>query len=228
VNSRYITPSAALAIALLCHAVPAADESKLGAFDDQADVGKVDPPGSAQFDKASGAYRITSAGQNVWGAHDDFHFLHRRAAADFVVTADVSFVGDGRNAHRKAGGMLRQGLEPDAPYADVVVHGDGLISLQYREKPGGPTLEIKSELKAKAVTVRLERRGDTVTAAVAVRDVDKDAQPTFKPIGSVQLPLRDPAYAGLFVCSHEAAAQETAVFSRVTFEPLAQRPPAQK
>jgi regulation of enolase protein 1 (concanavalin A-like superfamily) len=198
----------------------------LGAFEAQADVGKVDPPGSAEFDKDAGQYRIKSAGQNIWGVHDDFHFVYRKSSGDLVATAEVSWKGEGKNAHRKAGCMIRQSLEPDAAYADVMVHGDGLISLQYREKAGGPTKEIKSTVKAPAA-VRLERRGDTVTASVATsaeqagkgdKTDPKEKQLSFRPIGSVQLPLKDPAYAGLAACSHDATVEETAIFSRVTIK----------
>ena len=34
--------------------------------------------------------------------------------------------------------MVRQDLEADSPYADAVVHGDGLISLQFRRVRVGP------------------------------------------------------------------------------------------
>ena len=217
-----------LTTTVLCLSVRAA-ESRLGAFEAQADVGKVDPPGSAEFDKNTGQYRIKSAGQNIWGVHDDFHFVYRKCPADLVLTANVSWEGEGKNAHRKAGCMIRQSLEPDSAYADVMVHGDGLISLQYREKAGGPTREIKSQVKAPA-TLRLERRGDTVTASLAPRDAKaakgeearkddkpntKAQQPPFEPIGSIQLQFRNPTYAGLAVCSHEASVEETAIFSGV-------------
>lgn len=212
-----------------------AAERGFGTFEAQADVGNVTPPGSAEFDKEAGEYRIKGAGQNIWGLHDDFHFVYRKSPADFVLSAEVSWKGEGKNPHRKAGCMLRQGLEPDAAYADVMVHGDGLISLQYREKAGGATKEIKSAVKGPAA-VRLERRGETVTAFVATRDgkgdkreksgkrIDAEEKLTFEPIGSVRLPLKELSYAGLAVCSHEANVEETAVFSRVAFEGEVARP----
>jgi len=71
----------------------------------------------------------------------------------------VKFIGTEGQAHRKAGWIVRQGLEADSPYADAIVHADGLISLQYRLAKGGPTLEVQSAVKGPAA-VRLDRVGD--------------------------------------------------------------------
>jgi hypothetical protein len=40
--------------------------------------------------------------------------------------------------------MIRRTLNPSSAYADVVLHGDGLTSLQYRLQEGGETMEIKA------------------------------------------------------------------------------------
>jgi TolB protein len=214
-----------LSILTLLAVAPAllAAGEKIGLFKGQADVGKVQPPGSAQFEKSTGQYRITSAGENVWGTHDDFHFVYNKvpAAGEIVLTAQVAFEGKGKNPHRKAGCMIRQSLEPGAPYADIMVHGDGLISLQYRDAPNGPTREIKSQVKAPAV-VRIERRGDKISASVAPEESPKP--PAFVPVGSIELKLTDVFNAGLAVCSHEAQTQETAVFSAVEFKQMPAAP----
>jgi len=128
----------------------------------------------------------------------------------YCVSADVRFIGQGKNAHRKACLMVRQDLEADAPYADVAVHGDGLISLQYRPTRGGPTLEVKSPVKNPA-TVRLERRGDRFTLCVA-----RQGEPLHA-VGAVTVVLENPAYAGLAVGSHEPEISETAIFSNVVY-----------
>jgi Tol biopolymer transport system component len=123
----------------------------------------------------------------------------------------VSFTDTQGQPHRKGGWVVRQSLEPDSPYADAIVHGDGLIALQYRLVKGGPTLEIRSPVKAPA-TVRLERTGDLFTLSVS-RDRSR-----FQPVGSVTVPLADPVYAGLGVSAHDPAARTTAVFSNVALD----------
>ena len=191
-------------VALLALA-PAAPRA-VGEFEDHSNVGKVDLAGSADYDAGRGEYRVTGSGENVWGKADAFHFLWRKASGDLSLGFKVQFVGEGGNAHRKACGMVRQTLDADAPYADVAVHGDGLISLQYRREKGGVTEERKSPVKGPAA-VRLERTGDAFKLFVA---------PEGKPeasVGPVMVALKDPVYVGLGVCSHDAAISETAVFS---------------
>jgi Tol biopolymer transport system component len=169
------------------------------------------------FDPGKGEYRVTGSGENMWGAKDAFHFAWRRLSGDLILTAEVSFPEREGNAHRKAGWMVRSGLEADAPYADSVVHADGLISLQYRLVRGGPTLEIRSPVRAPAA-IRLERTGDLFSLSVA-----REGK-AFQPVGSVTVALPDSVYAGLAVCGHEATALATATFSRVTLETLGSTP----
>jgi len=188
----------------------ASTQPVLGAFEAESDVGDVRRPGSAEFDAAERRYRITASGANIWGKQDAFHFVWRRAGGDLTMTADIQFVGQGKNAHRKACLMVRQDLDADSAYADVAVHGDGLISLQYRIAKGEPTKEVQATIKNPA-TVRLERHGDRFTVSAA--------RPggAFASVGSVTLSLHAPAYAGLAVCSHEPDLSETAIFSNVGY-----------
>jgi TolB protein len=203
-----------------------AAEAELGDFEAQVDVGTVEPAGAAEFDKSAKQYRVKSSGENIWNKHDDFHFVYRKAPADITITADVELIGEGKNAHRKAGLMIRQGLEPDAAYVDVMVHGDGLIALQYRNARGEVTLDVKSTVKAPA-KVRLERRSDSFTAYAAPA-LGKGEKPregdSFQSIGSVKVPMKDATYAGLAVTAHDAKVTETAVFSHVTVEASAAKP----
>ena len=194
-------------VAMACAAAPAGPG--LGEFEAHGDVGEVRQPGTVGFDPQSGEYRITGGGENMWGTRDAFHYAWRRLSGDLALTARVSFPEPQGQPHRKAGWIVRQGLEADAPYADAVVHADGLISLQYRLARGGPTLEVKSPVKAPA-TVRLERTGDLFSLSAS-----RDGQ-RFQPAGAVSVPLADPVYVGLGVTAHDAAAMATAVVSRVS------------
>ena len=65
--------------------------------------------------------------------------------------------------------MIRQNLTPGSPYADVMVHGDGLTSLQYRVQQDGPTYQIESAVSHPR-RVQLEREGDFVYFSVAGED----------------------------------------------------------
>jgi hypothetical protein len=189
----------------------------LGIFDAETDVGTVSPPGSAQFDKSTQQYTLKSSGQNVWGKHDDFHFVYRKLSGDLTLTAEVSFIGPDTHPHRKAGWMIRQSLEPDAAYVDVMVHGEGLIALQYRTKQGEVTQDVKSPISSPAV-LRLERHGDKFELYAAPKPEKADAEPKFQLVGSVTLSLNDPVYVGLAVSAHDAKATETAIVSNVSLK----------
>lgn len=181
----------------------------LGLFEGHSDVGTVTTAGRVQAASRSD-YEVTGGGANIWGERDAFHFVWKRASGDLSLTTDVGFPAPGGDPHRKAGWMIRAQLTPDAPYADAVVHGDGLIALQYRAAPGGPTTEVRSPVPAPA-TLRLERQGDVVSLSVA-----RDGQ-TFQNVGAVVLPLPDELFAGLAVSAHDDSRVETARFSGVAF-----------
>jgi alpha-L-fucosidase len=193
----------------------------IGMFDKASDVGDVGITGSAAYDAGTQEYRITGSGVNIWGSEDAFQFVRRELAGDVALTTDVRWEGQGRNAHRKAGWMIRQGLEPDAPYVDAVVHGDGLISLQYRRVANGPTEEMQSPIRAPA-TLRLEQHGDLFALSVSRGGGD------FQPVGSLSVALHDPVQVGLIVCSHDNSVSETAVFSNVELTSMGTPKPAER
>ncbi len=205
---------ACLGVVMICLCLLHANtlsQSGLGFVQGSGDVGSVQQAGSVFYDAAKKQYRLTGGGANMWDTTDAFYFAWRRASGDLAMTADVDWSGTGGNPHRKAGWMVRESLSPDSPYADAVVHGEGLISLQYRLVKGGPTLEIAAAVKAPA-TLLFEKH-----AAVFSLSVARKGEP-FRPVGSVSVNLKEPAYAGLAVCSHDAAVLTTAVVSGVDFQ----------
>ncbi len=188
-----------------------AGPSSLGDFEGQTDVGGPGRPGSVEYDAAHHQYRITGGGENMWSTKDAFHYVWRRMSGDMTLTAEVAWPHPGGNPHRKAGWVVRQGLGPSDPYADLVVHGSGLTSLQYREVEGGQTKEVQSALSMPQM-IRLIRQGDTFELWTAPKGGALRSE------GSVKVRLHDPVYVGLAVCAHDDKALETAVFSDVSVE----------
>ena len=138
----------------------------LGDFAHHQDIGAPKLAGSATWNAASQEYVLTAAGVNLWGKRDEFHYAWRRLTGDFILQVRVEFVGQGVDPHRKAGFLVRGSLDEDAPYADAVVHGDGLTSLQSRREKGGLTEQIVSATKG-ADFLQLERRGNRYTMSAA-------------------------------------------------------------
>jgi TolB protein len=183
-------------------------QAPLALFEAHGDVGETPKKGSVDYDPATGEFRITGGGANIWGTADAFHFLWKKVTGDVSLTADVHFVGTGAVNHRKAVLMVRQGLEPDAPYADVALHGDGLTSLQFRTASGAVTQEIRSPVNT-PVRIRIERQGNQFRM-FAGRPGEE-----LRPDGPATVVLSDPVFLGIGVCSHDAQVLETAVFSNV-------------
>jgi TolB protein len=187
------------------------EASPVGIFEGHRDVGNVltQYAGNVEYDKANGTYSISGSGENMWFTADAFHFAWKRASGDVAVTADISFLGAGKNPHRKAVVIVRQNLEADSPYADVALHGVGLTSLQFRDEKGGTTHEVQANVSAPK-RVRIEKHGDYFTMWLAGPDGK------FLLAGaSPKIALTSPFYIGIGVCSHEKDVVEKAVFSNV-------------
>ncbi|MCB0189744.1 MAG: hypothetical protein KDE31_35980, partial [Caldilineaceae bacterium] len=61
-------------------------QSDLGGFTNQTNVGTLHHPGGCIYDPTQQIYTVSGAGANIWGDHDDFHFLWRRMRGNFIVT----------------------------------------------------------------------------------------------------------------------------------------------
>ena len=189
--------------------------STLGLFTEQGAVGTVKHPGACTYDPVHQHYTISGAGANIWKEHDDFHYVWRRLRGNFIVTMQVAFVGQGVNPHRKVGWMVRSSLDTGSANVSTGVHGDGLISLQFRRTQGGLTAEVVASL-THADVIQLERQGNTYIMSAA-----RFGDP-FTTVQVTDLELGEELYVGLAVCSHEDDVVEQAIFHNVRLvEPVA-------
>jgi TolB protein len=202
--SRYSPPNSAAG-----PAGESAVRAPIGIFDSHGDLGTVLHSGSVIFDPAKQSYTIAGSGENMWATRDAFHYVWKQAKGDVSLAADISFVGAGREAHRKACLMIRQDLDADSAYVDVALHGDGLTSLQFRDAKGAATHEVQANVSAPR-RLRIVKRGKYV-----VMDLAADSrEPRFSG-AAVRMKFEEPFYIGLGVCAHNKDATETAVFSNV-------------
>jgi regulation of enolase protein 1 (concanavalin A-like superfamily) len=202
----------ALSRADCCHA-----SDDLGLFSGQSDVGIIKHSGEAHFDAGRDVYVVSGSGANMWFTNDAFHFVWKKISGDFSLSADIRFLDTKGVDHRKACLLIRQSLEPDSAYADAAQHANGLTSLQFRERAGADTREIQAG-PSPPFRLGLEKRGDYITLSVAAAgEALRPAGPAFR------LPMQEPFYVGLGVCSHDADAVTVAEFSHVKLDSL---PPA--
>ena len=114
-----------------------AQEKMFGVFEGKGDVGNPARAGAARYDADNEEYLVSGAGANMWASRDEFQFVWKRLKGDFILTSSAAFVGKGTEQHRKIGWIVRSSLDPDSAQASVVLHGDGLTSLQFRKAKGG-------------------------------------------------------------------------------------------
>ena len=189
----------------------------VGIFDGQTDVGRAKNPGPATYESERQIYQIAGSGQNMWGAQDDFRFVWKRLTGNFILSTRARFASVGGNAHRKIGWTIRPSLETGSPHVTAALHGDGLVSLQFRRSAGAITEENKSpgSLPNADAVIQLERRDGVYVMSVARFGDTLVTQE----LSGVSLP--DTVYVGLVVCAHDEAAVERATFSnvRITIPP---------
>ena len=213
--------SATRQFALVClfSASAFAQSENLGIFAKSGDVGKPVIKGATEFNASNGQYRVTGSGANMWAKEDQFQYVWREITGNFTATATMHFVGQGAE-HRKAGIMVRQSLDPDATYADVVVHGNGMPALQWRSRKGEDTNTFDLPVEGPGTfKIKLVRTGVKMFMYIG----REGAEP--KLIANTEVSMMNPVLVGLAVCSHNPEASDTVVFSDVSIDAQA-APPA--
>jgi TolB protein len=183
----------------------------VGIFENHEDVGTVLHAGSIKFDDVNHTYTVSGSGNNMWAREDDFQFAWKKMSGDVSLAADISILGQAGNPHKKAVLIVRQSLDGDSVYADIALHANGLAALQYRDDKGAVTNDIELNLSQPAPKrLRLEKHGDVFYMSVARQGEDLH----FSGAG-MRVPMQEPFYVGIGMCSHDKDVVETAVFSNV-------------
>ncbi len=196
------------------------ETGKFGAFTNSDDVGAPPLHGSAEYDAATGQYKITGSGADIWARADQFHYLWREMSGNFSVTATTKFLTEGIG-HRKAVIMLRKSLDTDSPHVQVAIHGDGTPAVQFRNSKGDTTNTVDFPVQGAGIwKIKLVREGTTITLWVS-----KDGEP-LRELGHTMSQIGSPVMVGLGVSSHTQAATNTVLFSDVSVDQLPATPPA--
>jgi hypothetical protein len=184
-------------------------QSPVGIFTTHTNVGRA--TGSASYDPTQQTYLVAGSGQNMWDTRDDFHVVWKRISGDFILSTRARFIGAGVEEHRKIGWTIRPSLDTNSAHVTAALHGNGLMSLQFRRQTGGITEEEKSadSLPDADAIIQLERREGEYFMSVAQFG---DTLVTTR-LAGVSLP--DTVYVGLFVCAHNDTVIERATFTNV-------------
>jgi TolB protein len=203
---------------LACLAVSVLTQGgRFGLFSGSDDVGAPPLKGSAEFDAATGEYRVTGTGADIWARADQFHYLWREMSGNFTVSATTKFLTDG-NPHRKASIMLRKTTDTDSPFIHLAIHGDGMPSVQFRSAKADTVNTLDFPIEGPGVfSLKLVREGSTISVFVAKEGA------ALRELGHTVNQLGSPVLVGLGVASHSTEALNTVLFSHVAVE---QRPAA--
>ena len=197
-------------------------QADLGIFEGNNDIGNVGYAGSVQYNSSDGSYAVSGGGTNMWFDSDELHYVWKKVSGDISIVADIDWVGEGLDPHRKACLIIRQDMDTASIYVDIAVHGDGLTSIQYRDLAGGMTKEVQANVSAPD-RVRIEKVGDYYSMSVA-----RGENPLEFSGGMFKLPITEPFYIGLGVSAHNNETIETAIFSNVMIEDPVQKPDSLK
>lgn len=179
-----------------------------GIFENQINIGNPQNIGTVNYNLEDQSYNLTGSGINMWAENDQFQYVYKSIQGDFILRAQVKFIGEGTDPHRKIGWIVRNNLSGNSPHVNACIHGDGLTSLQFRKTDGGETEQVESTDKAPDV-VQLERRGNTYLMSTA-----KFGE-TFTTVKIENINLRNEVFVGIYICSHNPEVIEEAVFTNV-------------
>ena len=184
-----------------------AQNSPVGAFQSNSDIGNPKNQGSAVYDPADQSYILKGAGYNIWFARDEFHFISNKIKGDFILTANFEFIGKGTEAHRKTGWMVRESSDEKSVHASATLHGNGMTCLQWRVSTGMAMRDPQDEIFAKDSSfnvIQVERAGKKIIMRAAHNGK------ALITIGSTEMEnLPDEVLVGPFICSHNPEVTES-------------------
>lgn len=157
----------------------------------------------------NGRWIIQGAGENIWGAADEFHFAHQTIGGDATLVARVESIED-THGWAKAGLMVRNGTGASAPFAAVYrTPRNGIVfewRSHYRSAPQSVELAINGPMWLKMI-----RRGNSFAAYYSTNGE------TWTRIGEAQtVAMPNSVQAGLAVTSHDVNRRTTAIFTGVS------------
>jgi len=209
-----------LATLLFTSSLSMAQTLPVGDFEHHADIGNPKMKGNTLYDATTQDYTLKGGGYNIWFNRDEFHYAYNKLNGDFIVTANVKLLGEGKDPHRKIGWMIRESDKEDAAHISATVHGDGLTVLQWRSLRGAYMRDPQDEIfhtKKNVGIIQLERIGKTVIMRAA------NAGEPLQEVGRTDTPdMPAEVLAGLFVCSHNPEALEDGMAWNVRIEKTVQ------
>lgn len=200
------------------------NNTPIGIFEGQSDVGAALVPGASAYNAATGQYTVTSAGYNVWYNRDEFRYCWKKMSGDVSLASDIRFPDTAGYDDRKAFLIIRQSLDDDSKEAVVALHGGDLLHLAWRPGTDSMMKEMRVNHRHRtaagqgpdsvdlihAKRIGIEKHGDAFSVYVSWHG---EAMHRFG--NPIQLHLDGPFYVGIGFCSHLPATRDVAVLSHL-------------
>lgn len=153
-----------------------------------------------------------AAGDDIWNATDNFHYVYQPLTGDGALVAQVSAL-DATNAWAKAGVMIRDGLAADARNALMAVTSANGVTFQRRTAAGAASVSTVQAGLATPYWVKISRNGTRLSGYASTNGLDWNA------IGNDTISLGSEVYIGLAHTSHNSAQPGNATFNQVALQP---------
>ncbi|MHC4626082.1 MAG: LamG domain-containing protein, partial [Planctomycetota bacterium] len=173
--------------------------------------------GSVSLDEASQIYTLTGAGADIGGVSDEFHYAFTQLTGAGSITVKVESLTD-THPWARAGVMIRETLDPDAPHAMVVVTPSGRVAFGFRAAAGQDSHSTHTATGTIAGPhwVRLNRSASNVFTGEhsfdGVNWAPVESSNPADPSGWT-IAMSQSAFVGLVISSHDAEVTGEATFS---------------
>jgi len=175
-----------------------------------ADIGHPASLGDQRF--VDGTWTISGGGADIWGGTDQFHYVWQPVVSDSFITAHITSQTL-PDISSKAGVMLRQNADPNAPnYYFLVSSHD--IGVAYRAVRGGDSTVLLRFPHVLPTYVGVRRQGDTFTAYTSTNGKTWSRVPG----STMTISMGTTALAGLAVTVHNDGALSRAAFDHVSIQ----------
>ena len=194
-------------------AAPSATAGPSATHVNSLDIGSVNRnlPGMVTYTASSGVYTVSAAGSDIWGSFDGFHFIPTRVQGNFIVTVFIESF-QMANYWSKAGVMVRDSLDPDAPNVHAYLNRNVGLMTTSRPNYGSNTAQAGRLTALESGWVRIKREGNTFSC---FRKSDVGDWRLFK---QWQVVMNDPVEVGLAVTAKNNKQYANATFSNFVIE----------
>jgi hypothetical protein len=129
------------------------------------DIGRPKLAGGARFE--NGKWIVDGAGENIWGAADEFHFVHSDMSGDGTISSRLESMED-THSWAKAGVMIRAGVGESAPFAGLYRTPSKGLVFEWRSRYRGAPQSVTVDVGEIPIWIKLIRRGNSFAASKLV------------------------------------------------------------